>query len=226
MTEQQSELEQLRQQVGQWKRRALRAEGAAHHTLRMQPYILGRRVPETATEVIDRLHEHIRYTYPDIVIRYEHQAVEVYQWADGCACENDGSNAYEAAHDEVDEHDVPICTRTLLGVVCDNCKDEDGDGPEWLTEGVLWQCPPIAELNAPTDAGVLAAAMSNPIDRSGCPDPIECSHEASQGEAEARLAAVLALLPADPAEDINASWVPLRFIRAAATGQPVTGPST
>ncbi|BFP50117.1 hypothetical protein KCMC57_64850 (plasmid) [Kitasatospora sp. CMC57] len=33
--------------------------------------------------------------------------------------------------------------------------------------------------------------------------------------AEARLAAVLALLPADPAEDINASWIPLRHIRAA-----------
>jgi hypothetical protein len=54
--------------------------------------------------------------------------------------------------------------------------------------------------------------------RPGCPDPIECDHEAAQGQAEARLAAVLALLPTDPAEDINAPWIPLRFIRAAATG--------
>jgi hypothetical protein len=41
--------------------------------------------------------------------------------------------------------------------------------------------------------------------------------------AEARLSAVLALLPADPAEDINASFVPLRDIRAAATGYPTLG---
>lgn len=40
-------------------------------------------------------------------------------------------------------------------------------------------------------------------------------------KATQQLAAVLALLPADPAEDINASWIPLRHIRAAATGLTV-----
>jgi hypothetical protein len=39
-------------------------------------------------------------------------------------------------------------------------------------------------------------------------------------QAQQRNAAVLALLPADPAEDINAPFIPLRRIRAAATGQP------
>jgi hypothetical protein len=34
------------------------------------------------------------------------------------------------------------------------------------------------------------------------------------------LAAILALLPADPAEDINAAWIPARLVRAAANGRP------
>jgi hypothetical protein len=44
--------------------------------------------------------------------------------------------------------------------------------------------------------------------------------------ARQQVAAVLALLPTDPAEDINASWIPLRHIRAAATNTTRTTQGT
>lgn len=152
-----AEIAKLREQVAQWQRRATRAEGAMRHALWMSPLAYNN---ETAEAMTTRFRLHIEATYPDLVTRYSHQPVEVFQWADGCSCEDDGSNEYENAHSETDDNDDAICSRTPLGRVCDSCEDEDGDGPEWLPGGVLWPCPPIAELNQLTDAGVLAAAMT------------------------------------------------------------------
>jgi hypothetical protein len=154
-----AEVGQLREELGQWKRRALRAEGAARHALWMSPLAYNN---ETAAQMTERFRIHIEATYPDLVTRFQHQPAEVFQWADGCGCPNDGSNEYESVHSETDDNDQAICSRTPLGRICDSCKDEDGDGPEWLPEGVLWPCPPVAELNKLTDAGILAAAMARP----------------------------------------------------------------
>lgn len=156
----------LRAEIAQWQRRATRAEGAMRHALWMSPLAYNN---ETAEEMTTRFRLHIEATYPDLVTRYSHQPVEVYQWADGCSCLDDGSNEYENAHSETDDNGDAICSRTPLGRVCDNCEDEDGDGPDWCPDRVEWPCPPIAELNQLTDAGVLAAAMTPTPAPASCP---------------------------------------------------------
>lgn len=141
----------------QWKRRALRAEGAVRHALWMRP--IGH-IGETADEMAKRFRLHIETTYPDLIVRYSHQPVEVFKWADACDCKDDGSNEYENDHSESADDGEPICSRSFLGSVCQCCEDEDGDGPAWKSEAVLWPCPPIRELNALTDVSILRAAMT------------------------------------------------------------------
>jgi hypothetical protein len=128
----------------QWKRRALRAEGALFHALWMHPLTYNN---ETATQMRDRFHQHIEATYPDLITRYSHQPVQVFKYANDCDCVDDGSNEYESDHSE-DDDDGFLCTRSLLGRVCQHCEDEDGDGPEWALYRAEWPCPPIAALNA------------------------------------------------------------------------------
>nr|BEK68811.1 hypothetical protein KPHV_60380 [Kitasatospora purpeofusca] len=129
----------------QWKRRALRAEGAVFHALWMHPLTYNN---ETASEMRGRFHQHIEATYPDLITRSSHQPIQVYARADACGCKEDGSVEYENAHNEPDDEDGYVCLRRPLGRVCEHCEDEDGDGPEWLPDGVLWPCPPIVALNA------------------------------------------------------------------------------
>lgn len=147
--------------VEQWKRRALRAEKAVRHALWMNPLTYQN---ETAAEMTKRFRLHIEATYPDLIVRYDHQPVEVFKYADDCDCvddgtEDDGSNVYDNDHCEEGE-DGPLCSRSFLGLVCSCCKDEEGDGPEWAPYSVPWPCPPIAELNAQSDVSVLRAAMT------------------------------------------------------------------
>ena len=136
-------------ELDQWKRRALRAEGAVFHALWMRPMAYQN---ETAGQMTDRFRQHIETTYPDLITRYGHQPTEVHQWAELCACVNDGSNEYENDHSELDDSDNAICSRTILGRICGSCEDAEGDGPEWLPDRVLWPCPPIVELNRLTAA--------------------------------------------------------------------------
>lgn len=142
--------------VAQWKRRALRAEAATRHALWMRPMTYQN---ETAQQMATRFRLHIEATYPDLITRYEHQPIEVYKWADACGCDPDAAG-YENDHDETGDNGEAICSRTPLGRVCESCEDEDGDGPEWLPYSVEWPCPPIAGLDALSDASVLAAAMT------------------------------------------------------------------
>lgn len=146
----------------QWKRRALRAEGAVRHALWMSPLPYPK--PETADEMTKRFRMHIEATYPDLIVRYNHQPVEVFKYAGECDCKDEGSRAYENDHCEEGE-DGPLCDRSFLGKVCSHCEDEDGDGPEWSPDRVEWPCPPIREINAQTDASVLHAAMSTDASR-------------------------------------------------------------
>jgi hypothetical protein len=140
----------------QWKRRALRAEGAMRHALWMRP--IGH-IGETADEMATRFRMHIEATYPDLITRDTHQPVEVWKYAEDCGCEDDGSQEYENDHCEEGE-DGPLCSRSFLGRVCSHREDGEGDGPEWSPDRVEWPCPPIAELNALTDVSVLRAAMT------------------------------------------------------------------
>lgn len=142
--------------VEQWKRRALRAEGAVRHALWMRPLTYQ---DETAAEMTKRFRLHIEATYPDLIVRYEHQPVEVFKYADACDCKDDGSDEYENDHCE-DGDDGYLCSRSPLGRVCQCCEDEEGEGPEWAPYSVLWPCPPIRGLNALTDVSVLRAAMT------------------------------------------------------------------
>jgi len=141
----------------QWKRRALRAEGAIRHALWMFP--LSYPEPETATEMTNRFRSHIEATYPDLIVRYHHQPLEVYRYAEDCGCEDDGSEEYENDHAQEGEEGY-LCSRSFLGKVCEHCTDEDGDGPEWSPDRVEWPCQPIREANAQTDVSVLRAAMT------------------------------------------------------------------
>ncbi|GAA0704817.1 hypothetical protein GCM10010193_69770 [Kitasatospora atroaurantiaca] len=147
----------------QWKRRALRAEGAMRHALWMSPLTYNN---ETAAEMAKRFRLHIEATYPDLIVRYNHQPVEVFKYADDCDCvddgtESDGSNEYDNDH-SMDGEDGYLCSRSFLGRVCGYCKDEEGDGPEWAPYSVLWPCPPVTALNALTDTAVLRSEMSTP----------------------------------------------------------------
>jgi hypothetical protein len=144
----------------QWKRRALRAEGAVRYALWMRPLT---RNNEGAAELADRLRLHIEVTYPDLIVRHRHRPVEVFKWADGCDCPDTGSDGYENDHSESGEDGEPLCGRSFLGLVCEVCRDdEDCAGPEWRPEAVLWPCPPIRELDAQSDVSVLRDAMSRP----------------------------------------------------------------
>lgn len=58
----------------------------------------------------------------------------------------------------------------------------------------------------------VAAVRAATDGHSSCPDPIECDHGAEVGRLRA---AVENLIPEDPSEDANASWIPARHIRAA-----------
>ncbi|MFE2912858.1 hypothetical protein [Kitasatospora indigofera] len=144
--------------VEQWKRRALRAEGAVRHALWMSPLTYNN---ETAEQMRDRFHQHIEATYPDLITRYAHQPIEVYKRVDACGCEDDGSDEYENDHSEPSDDDENVCIRSYLGQVCEHCEDEDGDGPEWKPYAVEWPCPPIRAINAtPGNAEVLAAGLT------------------------------------------------------------------
>lgn len=128
----------------QWKKRALRAEGAVFHALWMRPLAYN---GETAQIMTDRFHQHMESVYPDLVTRYGHRPVSVVKWADHCDCVDDGSNEYENDHSEYDGNHF-LCSRSPLGRICESCEDEDGNGPEWKSYAVLWPCPTIAELNS------------------------------------------------------------------------------
>ncbi|MCX5209731.1 hypothetical protein OG689_10595 [Kitasatospora sp. NBC_00240] len=145
--------------IEQWKRRALRAEGAIRHALWMSPFAYPK--AETAAQMRDRFHQHIEATYPDLITRYSHQPIEVYKRVDACGCEDDGSDEYENDHSEPSDDDEYVCIRSYLGQVCEHCENEDGDGPEWKPYAVEWPCPLIREINAtPSDAEVLAASLT------------------------------------------------------------------
>jgi hypothetical protein len=119
---------------------------------------------ETAAEMAERFRMHIEATYPDLIVRYQHQSVEVFRYADDCECEDEGSDEFESDHSEEGE-DGTLCSRSFLGRVCQHCEqseDEEGEGPEWAPYSVPWPCPLIAELNAQSDVSVLNAAMSRP----------------------------------------------------------------
>lgn len=140
----------------QWKRRALRAEAAVRHALWIRPMTYQN---ETAEQMATRFRLHIEATYPDLITRYDHQPIEVWTRADACGCDPDAPS-YENDHDETDENGEALCSRSPLGRVCETCEDEDGDGPDWLPDRVEWPCPPIADLDALSDASVLAAAAA------------------------------------------------------------------
>ena len=135
----------------QWQRRALRAEAAVRHALWIRPMAYQH---ETAEQMATRFRLHLEATYPDLSTRYEHRPIEVFKWADSCGCDPDGPG-YEADHAESDASGEALCSRSPLGRVCDSCRDEDGDGPEWSSYAVLWPCPPITALDAPAAAATV-----------------------------------------------------------------------
>jgi len=61
-------------------------------------------------------------------------------------------------------------------------------------------------------------AWKRAMDRERAEKARRVQAEAELDRTRAELAAALALLPADPAEDINASWLPPRYLRAALEG--------
>lgn len=143
----------------QWKRRALRAEGAMFHALWMSPLSYNN---ETAAEMTERFRLHIEAAYPDLITRYVHQPIQVFTYADACDCKDDGSDEYENDHCTEDGEDGYLCVRSLQGRTCEHCEDEEGDGPEWAPYRVEWPCQPIRELDALSDVSVLRAAMTTP----------------------------------------------------------------
>lgn len=137
-----------------WRRRALRAEGAVFYALSLNAtmhFPIGHMQrdgarPEMAYELVRRLREHFDHVYPDLVARYIHQRMAVYELASSCDCPR-SDNDWDEEHDETDEHGQWLCAKTLLGYVCITCESEDGDGPDWKPDAVEWPCPPITELN-------------------------------------------------------------------------------
>ncbi|MEV7470237.1 hypothetical protein AB0O20_27590 [Streptomyces kronopolitis] len=134
--------QQAEQDRDNWKRRAVQAEAVAGFALWLHPL-----KDETAAELVGRLHEFAERHHPDVVVRYEHTRIEVYQLAQGCGCDENADD-YDETHAESDENGEPLCSRKLLGHVCDNCRDAEEAGPEWAPDRYAWPCPPIAALSA------------------------------------------------------------------------------
>lgn len=135
-------------ELARWKRRALRAEGAVYHALWMRPlgpHWAGDGI-ETAEQMRTRFHQHIERTYPDLIVRDQHQRVQVFNIADTCGCDWEAED-FEELHGEIGEDGEALCSKKFLGYVCDSCKNEDGDGPAWKPYSVAWPCPPIAALD-------------------------------------------------------------------------------
>lgn len=180
-----------------WKRRALRAEGAVYHALWMRPlgpHWAGDGI-ETAEQMRARFRQHMEHTYPDLITRYEHQRVEVYQIADGCGCDPEADD-YEDVHAESSDDGEFLCSKKRLGFICDSCEDEDGDGPSWKPYAVEWPCPPVAALAA------APAASGAPVTAGHGTETAE-GHDAPCGppdgpESASGVAEVPELLPAPP----------------------------
>lgn len=146
------------QQLAHWKRRALRAEAAVYHALWMRPlgpHWAGDGI-ETAEQMRTRFRQHIEHTYPDLIVRDQHQRVEVFNIADMCGCDPDAED-FEEQHGEISGGGEALCSKKFLGYVCDSCEDEDGEGPAWKSYAVEWPCPPIAALDQ-TPASTAAPA--------------------------------------------------------------------
>ena len=160
------------QQLAHWKRRALQAEAVVHFALWMRP--LGPhwsgREPETADQLCTRFRAHVEDRYPEQITRYAHQRIEVLELAELCGCPEDADD-WEEFHGESGENGHTLCSKKVLGHVCDSCKDEEGEGPAWLPYAVAWPCPPIAALDqpaAPTPTTAPLAASHGPAgDRDG-----------------------------------------------------------
>ncbi len=135
-------------ELAHWRRRALRAEEAVCRILWMHP--LGDRSfglhLETAEGMKKRLRSHMESQYPDLVVRYEHQRIKVFQPAEHCDCPEDAED-YEEWHSSTAEDGQYMCERTMIGYVCASCEDKDETGPDWLPDAVEWPCPPIQALN-------------------------------------------------------------------------------
>jgi hypothetical protein len=146
-----TEANRLRAERAEWKQRASRAEAAMRHVLWLRPEENWRRDhPESAAELVKRIRIWAEASYPDLVTRYEHQASEVFKLAELCDCDPD-AEGFEDAHCEGSEFGEELCSRSLLGLICGVCTDEEGEGPEWKPYAVLWPCPPIAALGAPAE---------------------------------------------------------------------------
>lgn len=134
--------------AAQWKRRALRAENAIYHALWIRPLPAhsNGRPAETPAELVQRLRTDTELLWPDLIVREQHQPIEVADLADECTCDTDADD-WDENHHERDDHDNLLCSLTILGHVCESCKDEAGDGPSWHPHGVLWPCPPVVALD-------------------------------------------------------------------------------
>lgn len=165
------------QRLAHWKRRALQAEAVVHFALWMRP--LGPhwsgREPETADQLCTRFRAHVEDRYPEQITRYGHRRIEVLELAELCGCREDVDD-WDEFHGESGENGHALCSKKVLGHVCDSCKDEEGEGPGWLPYAVEWPCPPIAALDQP-------AAPAPPV---APPVTLQPSEAPVEGETAAR----------------------------------------
>ncbi|ELP67629.1 hypothetical protein STRTUCAR8_08605 [Streptomyces turgidiscabies Car8] len=171
------------QQLAHWKRRALQAEAAVGLALWMRPLTPGGRrqvtgEPESAEQLCDRLRQNIAATYPHLIVRHEHQKIEVFELADGCGCDPNADD-YEDEHSESSDEGDDLCVKRRLGFICDSCENEDGDGPAWKPYAVEWPCPPIAALDPASTETAAPAPSVAPLAAS---QPSEAAGEGETGE--------------------------------------------
>jgi hypothetical protein len=131
-----------------WKTRALRAETAVMHLLWMTPIpARGRNPGESAGEFSDRIRSEAEIRYPDQVARSTHMRIGVFEGAESCDCDPADPD-YDSWHCEEDEAGEVLCSRSVLGFVCEFCESGDGaGGPSWKPESVEWPCPVIIGMD-------------------------------------------------------------------------------
>jgi hypothetical protein len=140
-------------------RRVRAAEAVAWQALHITPL-----KDETAEQVLARIRYVAERDHPDLLVRFEHDRIDIYTLADDCGCD-ENSETYDDDHAESDEDGRYLCSKKHHGAVCGSCENEVGDGPDWRPDRYEWPCPTVARLD-----GLAGTAASGPT-----PPPAACT---------------------------------------------------
>lgn len=124
------------------QRRLRAAEAVAWQALNINPLD-----GETAGQVLARFRFNTERSHPELIRRFEHTRQEILPLAEICGCDPDG-DGYDGDHCESDVGGQYLCARQHLGWICEQCVNEDGDGPSWRPDRYEWPCPVVAKVDA------------------------------------------------------------------------------